>query len=99
MEQRAKRKLPKEEESDSDKENEQDNLLGESGMSKPKFIEMDKSGEEQESQPIDDKYEQEKRDNNKEVDKMAEGRENFLKVFDKKQVNRDLPEDDTPDLS
>lgn len=89
MEQRAKRKLPKEEDSDSDKENEQDNLLGESGMSKPKFIEMDKSGEEQESQPIDDKYEQEKKDNNKEVDKMAEGRESFLKVFDKKQVNRD----------
>jgi|TARA_B110000285_G_scaffold10878_1_gene10801 hypothetical protein len=46
MDERAKHKLPKEDDSDSDKENEQDNLLGESGMSKPKFIELDKSGEE-----------------------------------------------------
>ena len=30
---------------------------------------------------------------------MAEGRENFLKVFDKKKVDRAEPEDDTPDLS
>lgn len=99
MEQRAKHILPKEDDSDSDKENEQDNLLGESGMSKPKFIELDKSGEEQESQAIDDKYEQEKKEKDKEVDKMAEGRESFLKVFDKKQVKRTDEEDDTPDLS
>ena len=46
MDERAKHKLPKEDDSDSDKENEQDNLLGESGMSKPKFIELDNSGEE-----------------------------------------------------
>jgi hypothetical protein len=57
MEERSKRKLPKEDESDDDKENGSDNILGESGMSKPKFIEVDKSGEEKESEGIDDKYE------------------------------------------
>lgn len=57
MEERSKRKLPKEDESDEDKENGSDNILGESGMSKPKFIEVDKSGEEKESEGIDDKYE------------------------------------------
>jgi hypothetical protein len=30
---------------------------------------------------------------------MAEGRENFLKVFDKKQVKRTDDADETPDLS
>ena len=84
MDERAKRKLPKEDDSDEDKENAQDNLLGESGISKPKFIEVDNSGEEKESEAIEDKYEKEKKDSNQEVDKMAEGRESFLKVFDKK---------------
>jgi len=98
-EERGKRKLPKEEDSDEDKENAGDNILGESGMSKPKFIEMDKSGEEKESGDIEDKYAQGKKDSNKEVDRTAEDRNSFLKVFDKKQVQRTDDEDDTPDLS
>jgi len=40
-----------------------------------------------------------KKDSNKEVDRTAEDRNSFLKVFDKKQVQRTEDEDDTPDLS
>jgi hypothetical protein len=45
MDERAKKKLPKEDDSDEDKENEQDNLEGQAGVSKAKFIEVGEEGE------------------------------------------------------